>query len=80
MSDDDQLPVGLFDDSVTMEDPLPFRGWMPTPRQIAEWSAVIRAEAEMQRLDRNRVAAGGEDVELGDSDDDFDHESGVIAD
>ena len=75
---DDQLPVGLFDESVTLEDPLPFRGWMPTPQQIADWSAVIRAVAELQRLDISRVAVAVDDA-AADSDDDLDAECGLLA-
>ena len=71
-TDDDLLPVGLFDESTKMEDPVPFRGWVPSPRQIADWSAVIRAQADRERLDSSRVAAGGVDVpdDAGDGDDD----------
>ena len=74
---DDLLPVGLFDESVTLEDPLPFRGWMPTPRQIADWSAVIRAQADRERLDSSRVAVAGDDVD--DIDEYIDAECGLLA-
>lgn len=41
----------LFCESVRFEDALPpFQQWQPTPRQIAEWSAIIRAENELRKL------------------------------
>lgn len=37
-----------FNESIGIDDPCPFTGWVPSPRQIQEWSAVIRAERDGQ--------------------------------
>ncbi len=47
----DTLPVNRFDESITLDDPKPFEGWEPSPRQIAEWSAQIREEREAERIE-----------------------------
>ena len=38
------LPLRHFDESVGLDDPRPFEGWEPSPRQIREWAAIIRSE------------------------------------
>jgi len=45
----DALPVNCFDESITFEDSKPFENWEPSPRQIAEWSAIIREEREAEK-------------------------------
>ena len=47
----DALPVNCFDESITFEDSKPFENWEPSPRQIAEWSAIIREQREDERLE-----------------------------
>ncbi len=47
----DALPVKHFDESIGLDDPKPFPSWEPSPRQIAEWAAQIRAEREAERID-----------------------------
>jgi len=45
----DTLPVNRFDESITFDDPKPFDSWEPSPRQIEEWSAIIREEREAEK-------------------------------
>ena len=41
--------VNRFDESIGLDDPHPGKGWLPSPRQIREWSAIIREEREAAR-------------------------------
>ena len=40
-----------FDESVEFADKQPHPGWVPSPRQIAEWSLAIRVEHMSAMLD-----------------------------
>jgi len=44
-----EMPLPNFDESVGIDDPRPFEGWEPSPRQIAEWAAIIREEREAEK-------------------------------
>jgi len=48
-SSTDTLPVDCFDESITFEDSKPFENWEPSPRQIEEWSAIIRETREAEK-------------------------------
>jgi len=35
-----------FNEAVTFDDPRPEGDWVPSPLQIAKWSAILRAESQ----------------------------------
>lgn len=44
----DDLPTASFGEC-SLDDPPPFRGWQPSPSQIARWCVQIRREQGLAR-------------------------------
>jgi hypothetical protein len=61
-----------FDESVRLDDPKPFMEWEPSPRQIAEWASIIRAENEERKREERlgRLNPAEVEVDIPDASDD----------
>lgn len=51
-------PSQHFDESVGLDDPIPFPGWLPSPEQIRRWAAQIRAENDSRKASTGGAHSG----------------------